>query len=156
MVKTYDRISWPFFIQVLRHLDFCEVWIDMIWRLISNVWFSVIVNGAPQGFFKSSRGIRQGDPISPGLFVLCVEVLSLHLNSLSRRPGFVPFKVPKGCPIVTHLAYADDIIIFSSSMKRSLQLVMQVLEDYKSISGQKVNQQKSGFLSHSSLSVARR
>ncbi|XP_027122034.2 uncharacterized protein [Coffea arabica] len=137
MAKAYDRVSWPFLIQVLRHFDFCEVWIDMIWRLISNVWFSVIVNGAPQGFFKSSRGIRQGDPISPSLFVLCAEVLSLHLNSLSRRQGFVPFRVPKGCSVVTHLAYADDIIIFSSGMKRSLQLVMQVLEDYTSISGQK-------------------
>ena len=85
MAKAHDRVSWLFLIQVLRRFGFCEVWIDMIWRLISIVWFSVVVNGAPQGFFKSSRGIRQEDPLSPGLFVLCAEVLSRHLNSLSGR-----------------------------------------------------------------------
>ncbi|XP_071912409.1 uncharacterized protein [Coffea arabica] len=156
MAKAYDRVSWPFLIQVLRRFGFCEVWIEIIWRLISNVWFSVVVNGAPQGFFKSSRGIRQEDPLSLGLFVLRAEVLSRHLNSLSGRQGFIPFRVPMGCPIITHLAYANDIIIFSSGMKKSLQLVMQVLENYTSISGQKVNHQKSGFLSHASLSDLRK
>ena len=81
---------------MLRRFGFGEVWIDMIWRLISNVWFSVIINGAPQGFFKSSRGLRQGDPISPALFVISVEALSHLLNSLGSHPGFMPFRVPRG------------------------------------------------------------
>ena len=63
----------------------------------------------------------------------------------------MPFRISNGCPIVTHLAYADDIIIFSSGMKRLLQLVMKVLDDYTSISGQKVNHHKSDFLSHARL-----
>lgn len=60
MATAYDRVSWPFLLQVLRRFGFSEVWIDMIWRLVSNVWSSIIINGSPQGFFKSSRGIRQG------------------------------------------------------------------------------------------------
>nr|XP_027093687.1 uncharacterized protein LOC113714086 [Coffea arabica] len=83
MMKVYDRVSWPFLLQVLRRFGFSETWIDMIWRLVSNVWFSVLVNGAPQGFFKSSRGLWQGDPILPALFVLSAEVLSRALNTVA-------------------------------------------------------------------------
>ena len=63
----------------------------------------------------------------------------------------MPFEVPLGCPVVTHLAYEDDVIIFSSGMKTSLQLIIKSLEDYEMISGQKVNHRKSCFLSHASL-----
>ena len=58
MAKAYDRVSWIFIVRVLRKFGFGERLIDMVWRLVSNVWFSVIINGASHGFFKSSRGIR--------------------------------------------------------------------------------------------------
>lgn len=148
MAKTYDRVSWPFLLQVLRRFGFGEVWIDMIWRLILNVWFSVIVNGASQGFFKSSCGLRQRDPISLVLFVISAEVLSRLLNTLSSYRGLTPFRVPLGCLPVTHLAYADDIIIFSSGLPRSVRLAMKALDAYVSVLGQKVNQQKSCVLAH--------
>ncbi|XP_027170444.1 uncharacterized protein LOC113770234 [Coffea eugenioides] len=156
MAKAYDRVSWPFLLQVLRKFGFGERWIDMIWRLISNVWFSVLINGVPQGFFKSSRGLRQGDPISPALFVIDAEVLSRLLNSLLSSPLFSPFSVSQGCPKVTHLAYADDVVIFSSGLKRSVRLVLKALEDYSLVSGQQVNHQKSCFLTHSNFPRARK
>ena len=58
IMKVYDRVSWCFLLQVLWHFGFSETWIDIIWRLISNVWLSVIVNRLTQGFFKSKRGLR--------------------------------------------------------------------------------------------------
>ncbi|XP_027090440.2 uncharacterized protein [Coffea arabica] len=156
MMKAYDRVSWPFLLQVMRRFGFSETWIDMIWRLISNVWFSVIVNGLPQGFFKATRGLRQGDPISPALFVIGAEVLSRDLNELPGRRNFNPFKVPVGCPAITHLAYADDVIVFTSGLKLSLQMVMGALEEYCAVSGQKINHQKSCFLVHPRLQSQRR
>nr|XP_027088662.1 uncharacterized protein LOC113710011 [Coffea arabica] len=151
MMKAYDRVSWLFFTQVLWRFGFSETWIDMVWRLISNVWFSVIVNGLPHGFFKSTRGLRQGDPISPTLFVIGAEVLSRSLNALAEHRSYRPFKVPSGCPVVTHLAYADDVIIFTNGLKASVQLVKRVVDGYYSLSGQQVNCQKSYFLVHPRL-----
>lgn len=135
MAKAYDRVSWVYLTQVLRKFGFGERWIDMVWRVVSNCWFSVIINGTPQGFFKSSRGLRQGDPISPALFIIGAEVFSRALNNLALRRGFSPFKVPSGCPIVTHLAYADDVLIFSSGTRKSLGMVMEVIAQYELLSG---------------------
>ena len=78
------------------------------------------------------------------------------MNALVGQRQFHPYKVSIGCRIVTHLSYADDVVIFTSCLKSSLCLVMRVLEDYCAISGQKVNKQKSCFLVHSRLAPQRR
>ncbi|XP_071905984.1 uncharacterized protein [Coffea arabica] len=134
MMKAYDRVSWSFLLQVLRRFRFSETWIDAIWRLVSNVWFSVLINGIPQGFFRSSRGLRQGDPLSPALFVIGAEALSRALNALVEHRQFHPYKVPIGCPIVTHLAFADDVVIFTSGLKSSLRLLMRNYQAFNGLS----------------------
>ncbi|XP_027118292.2 uncharacterized protein [Coffea arabica] len=156
MSKAYDRVAWSHIINVLRRYGFGERFIDMVWRLISNAWFSIIINGSSYGFFKSSRGLRQGDPLSPALFIIGAEALSRALNNLTRKPGFVGFKVPYGCPPITHLAFADDILIFANGSSFSLKAIMQVLEAYQRCSGQLINVQKSCYLIHPSMPSARR
>ena len=125
--------------QVIRKFGFGERWIDMMWQLVANVWFSVIINGTPKGFFTSSKGLRQGNPISPALFILGVEILSRSINVLLADRGFVPFKIPRDSPNISHLAYADDVMIFNSGLKRSFKIVMRSLEAYCNVSGQQVN-----------------
>nr|XP_027067128.1 uncharacterized protein LOC113692773 [Coffea arabica] len=140
MAKVYDRVSWGFLIAVLRRFGFNERFIDMVWRLISNLWFFVIINDVPYGFFKSSRGLRQGDPLSPTLFIIGSEVLSRGLNSLVDQSSFAAFKT-----------MSSFFLIGGSALKR----VMQILEWYHHDLGQLVNVQKSGYLVHSLLSTAR-
>ncbi|XP_019251272.1 PREDICTED: uncharacterized protein LOC109230201 [Nicotiana attenuata] len=102
----------------------------------------------PHGFFKSTRGVKQGDPLSPTLFILAAEAMSRGLNSLHYNLYFCGFGFPKWSPKIKHLAYADDTIIFSSSDATSLQLIMQVLTAYEAASGKLINKAKSAIYMH--------
>ncbi|XP_059291733.1 uncharacterized protein LOC132045207 [Lycium ferocissimum] len=151
VAKAYDRVSWDFLARVLRKMGFAEVFIDMIWRLIANNWYSVLFNGQASGFFHSTRGVKQGDPLSPALFILSAEVLSRALNSLFEDNGFRSYGMPKWSANLNHLAYADDTIIFSSAYATSLQLIMGILQEYEQMSGQLINKGKSSFHMHSKV-----
>ena len=146
MAKAFDRVSWPFLMSILRAFGFGEQWIDRIWRLVSSNHFSLLINGESKGFFNSSRGLRQGDPLSPSLFIISAELFSRALNLLLDSATFSPFSVPRGCPSISHLNYADDIIIFCTGLKKSLAAVMNVINVYERCSGQKVNSQKSCYM----------
>ncbi|XP_019240114.1 PREDICTED: uncharacterized protein LOC109220105 [Nicotiana attenuata] len=148
MTKAYDRLSWLFLTKVLRKLGFCERFIGMIFDLVGNNWYSVLINGQSRGFFKSTRGVKQGDPLSPTLFILAAEALSRGLNSLHQNLYFCGFGLPKWSPKINHLAYADDTIIFSSSDATSLRLIMEILYLYEAASGQLVNKNKSAIYMH--------
>ncbi|KAL2248287.1 UNVERIFIED_CONTAM: hypothetical protein Sindi_2681000 [Sesamum indicum] len=143
MSKAYDRVNWKFLYLVLEKMGFPPRFIVLIKHAIEHCWFTILVNGEPYGFFKSSQGLRQGDPISPTLFILVVEALSRGLNHLFYLNPDMFYQT--GCKSrVSHLAYADDIIIFTRL--HSLTKLMQFLELYEDQSGQKINHSKSFFI----------
>lgn len=89
MEKAYDRVEWPFLLSMLRALGFQGSVVDLIFCLISNNWFSVSINRESTSFFKSSRGVRQEDPLSPALFLITVEFLERGLHNIfSVNPQF--------------------------------------------------------------------
>nr|XP_016473115.1 PREDICTED: uncharacterized protein LOC107795061 [Nicotiana tabacum] len=117
MTKAYDRLSWLFMTKMLRKMGFYERFIGIVYGIVANNWYSVLINGQPYGFFKSTRGIKQSYPLSPTLFILAAEALSRGLNSLHLNLYLCGFGLPKWSPRINHLAYADNTIIFQPQMQ---------------------------------------
>ncbi|XP_041999993.1 uncharacterized protein LOC121749490 [Salvia splendens] len=126
-------------------MGFPGPWIALIERCIGTCWFSMLINGAPAGFFKSTRGLRQGDPISPALFVLAADYLSHTLDKLILGHNEMTFKATRGSLEISHLAYADDIIIFTQAATTSLRRLRACLDHYAEVSGQQINLANSNF-----------
>ncbi|XP_059306374.1 uncharacterized protein LOC132057787 [Lycium ferocissimum] len=103
-------------------------------------------------FFHSTRGVKQDDPLSPALFILAAEVLSRALNSLFDEGMYRGYGLAKWSSNLNHLSYADDIIIFASADKWSLQRIMKILHEYEAVSGQKINVHKSAFCMYKRIS----
>lgn len=152
MMKAYDRVEWSFLMNVLRKIGFSETLIDMVFKLIENNWYSVLINEQPKGFFKSSRGVKQGDPLSPTLFILAAEVLSRALNKLMEGKEFRRFGMPRSSPNINHLAFADDMIILCKTEIRTMMMVTNTLDRYEKVSGQKIKKEKSVIYMHHSIS----
>ncbi|XP_075086315.1 putative mitochondrial protein AtMg01250 [Nicotiana tabacum] len=110
-----------------------------------------MVNVQSSGFFKSTRGVKQGDPLSSALFILSAKVLSRSLNKLFEDKSFVGFGMPKWYDPLNHLAYADDTIIFASAHPTFFSKIMVVLGNYDKISGQMINKDKSSYYMHSKV-----
>ena len=101
--KAYDRIKWDFVEAMLRKMQFPEKWISWIMQCITTVSYSVLVNGEPSKNFIPSSGLRQGDPLSSYIFILCLEVLSKNLSHLQETKELEGLKIARNAPKSSHL-----------------------------------------------------
>ncbi|XP_042012194.1 uncharacterized protein LOC121760620 [Salvia splendens] len=145
MAKAYDSFQWSFFLKVLRRIGFPDAWTGLIERCIGSCWFSVLINGVPAVFFKSTRGLRQGDPISPALFLIAADYLSRALDRLILGKKDMIFKASRRCMEISHLAYADDIIIFTQAAANPLHRLRACLDGYEGVSRQQISLPKSNI-----------
>ena len=104
-------------------MGFEEKWINWIKLCISTAYFSILLNGNPAGFFKSSRGLRQGDSLSSYLFVLGMEAFSLTIDKATKG-GYIPgykFKGRNGIVNqITHLLFVDDTLVFCKDLEEQM------------------------------------
>lgn len=145
MSKAFDRVEWPFLLACLRKLGFNETWCDLIYRNISNIHYSISLNGSSFGYFKSSRGLRQGDPLSPILFIISQDVLSRNLSKAFDTGLISHYLIGKGNMNITHLFFADDSLIFANSTPSGLNNLIRLIQSFSKASGQCINSTKSSF-----------
>ncbi|CAA7019717.1 unnamed protein product [Microthlaspi erraticum] len=144
MSKAYDRLEWNFITTVLERMGFHAKWINWIFQCISTVSYSFLVNGTAQGSVIPQRGIRQGDPLSPFIFILCGEVLTGLCNN--AQVGLIPgIKVAKESPRINHLLFADDTMFFCQTKLQCCDSLASILRQYEEASGQQINKQKSSI-----------
>ena len=98
-----------------------------------------MMNGTVKGFFPGGRGFRQGDPLGPYLFFIQQVVLSLLIHRNVQENQFGLFSQARGTPIISHLMYANDVMVFSNGSQRSVRVLQQILIQYKRWSGQTIN-----------------
>jgi hypothetical protein len=118
MAKAYDRVEWVYLRGIMIKLGFRESLVNLIMNCVETVRFSVKVNRHLSNVFSPSRGIRQGDPMSPYLFLLCAEGFSSMLKF--SGPDFLTKGVKVGihAPWVSHLLFADDCMVFTQASER--------------------------------------
>jgi hypothetical protein len=143
MMKAYDRVEWGYLHGCLLKLGFHVSWIDSVMRCVTRVWYAVKVNGDLTQPVIPSRGIRQGDPISPYLFLLCTEGLSCLLHEKEASGQLQGIRNGRRGPPISHLLFADDSIFFAKSDSHSVEALVSTLDVYCKGSGQKVNHDKS-------------
>jgi hypothetical protein len=115
--KAYDRVNWLYIQMLLIHLGFGVAFTNWVMGCLTTVSFSILINGSTSSFFKEDRGVRQGCPLSPLLFLLVVESLSHFLNEAKSTGTFRGIKISSGLHI-SHLLFVDDILIFCDGSRR--------------------------------------
>lgn len=141
--KAYDKVSWDFLKDTLHYFNFCDEWINMTMSCVSNFRTAVLWNGEPLEDFTPQRGLRQGDPLSPYLFVLCMERLSVIINSKVQDGSWKGIKVSRNAPQLSHLFFADDLILFGEASTKNCSTITNVLNDFCCMSGQTISFAKS-------------
>lgn len=144
--KAFDRLEWSFIHQTLHYFNFSNNMIQLIMSCVTTVTTRVLINGEPSPPITPSRGIRQGDPLSPYLFILTMEMLSCRISNAVANNLWKPLTINHKTPPTSHLFFADDIIITSKLTTASCHCVIDQLNHFMNASGQKINFSKSkGF-----------
>ncbi|KAJ0599248.1 putative RNA-directed DNA polymerase [Helianthus annuus] len=143
--KAYDNISWKFVLDVLSQMGFGSKWCSWIWGILSSARASVLVNGSPTFEFNCEKGMRQGDPISPFLFVVAMEALSCLVSMANEVGVFSGIQLPNDGPNLSHLFFADDAIFVGEWEEGNALNIVRILRCFFACSGLKINFSKSNL-----------
>lgn len=143
--KAYDILEWSFIRIVLERLGFEATFVNWMMECVTTVSYSFLLNNEVVGSVHPQRGIRQGDPLSPYIFIICAEVLS-GLCRTAQETGSLPgIRVSRYGPKVNHLLFADGTMIFAKTDPSSCTSLVEILHSYEKASGQMINAQKSSI-----------
>ncbi|XP_019152396.1 PREDICTED: uncharacterized protein LOC109149189 [Ipomoea nil] len=143
--KAYDRLDWSFIRNTLQEVGLNDVWVRNIMHCVESAEMSILWEGNKLERFKPERGVRQGDSISPYLFVLCIERLGHIITEAVTQGSWKGIKVSRNGPSISHLFFADDMVLFAEANESQICTIMNCLDRFCKSSGQKVNKIKSNI-----------
>ena len=139
--KAYDTVEWEFLRCTMERLGFSHKWVELVMRCISAPSVYVLINGVAKGLIQPQRGLRQGCPLSPYLFIICAEVFTNLLKQAESNQLIHGLKFSRDLSI-THLLFADDSLVFTRATKEDCTNLKQLFDCYAAASGQIFNFEK--------------
>jgi len=140
--KAFDKVNWLYISMLLTQLGFPYLFIKWIMSCIINIPFSILVNGSASSFFTSKRGLRQGCPLSPLLFLLFMEGLNNLIKEEHQRGRLKGIKITDGC-ILTHLLFVDDILVFINGNIGDISIIKANFSLFQAATSMIINNSKS-------------
>jgi hypothetical protein len=146
MSKAYDRVEWSFLEGMMRKMGFNDTFIQLIMKCVSTVSYRFRVNGDLTDVVLPGRGLSQGDPISPYIFLLCAEGFSSLVNKAEEDGLINGIKLVLSSPRVNHLLFADDSLLLLGASVQTVEVIKSILQVYEECSGQMINRDKSSVM----------
>ena len=154
--KTYDRVEWEFLRKMMAKLGFPDAWIERVMTCVSTPSYSVRINGKAFGNITPSRGLRQGDPLSPYLFLLCAEGFTALLAKAEAEGRIHRAAIGRSAPTISHLFFADDSLLFCRATHEEVRCISNILQLYAASSSQCINFEKSSvYFSSNTMGLQR-
>ncbi|KAM0839690.1 hypothetical protein ACQ4PT_060147 [Festuca glaucescens] len=144
--KAYVRVDWGFLEQALLKWGFDSVWVGWVMNCVRSVKFSVQVNDQLTETIIPTRGLRQGDPLSPYLFLFVAECLSSVINRAILTHSLQEFKISRSSPGISHLLFADDCLMFFHANPEQARVVKEAITEFEKGSGQLLSVNKCSLL----------
>ncbi|GJX02447.1 putative RNA-directed DNA polymerase [Tanacetum coccineum] len=143
----FDSINWNFIHDIMGQMGFGVKWRDWIFGCLRSGYSSILINGSPSKEFKFSKGLRQGDPLSPFLFIIAMEALHIALmEAREKGRSFKALHVEKFMAEISHLQYADDALLVGEWSEINITNLIRILRCFQVSSGLKVNLNKSRLM----------
>ncbi|CAA7023627.1 unnamed protein product [Microthlaspi erraticum] len=145
MSKAYDRVEWNFLEALMLKMGFSEKWDSWIRSCISSVSYQMLLNGEAKGHISPSRKLRQGDPLSPFLFIILTEALVAQLRGAKEEGRVTGLKIARNSLAISHLLFAYDSLFFCKANVQQCAEILKIINTYGQASGQQLNTAKSSI-----------
>eukprot|EP00253_Pinus_taeda_P026177 PITA_26177 len=143
LAKAYDKLSWAYIKEVLITYGFDHNWIRCVMALVTTSIFSILLNGSPSKTFKPSRGLRQGDLLSPFLFIVMMECLGNAIKSIKAEGKIQGLKLTLNGDALTHQQFVDDTMLQGTPTIKEALAFKKILNDFAMVVGKEVSLTKS-------------
>jgi hypothetical protein len=144
--KAYDSVDWGFLEYMMYRVGMCNKWVRWMKACVFGGNMSILVNGSPTEEISIQRGLKQGDPLAPFLFLLVAEGFSCLMRNAVEGQLFEGFSVGDNDVLVSHLQYADDTLCIGKPTIQNLWTMKAVLRGFEMVSGLKINFSKSSLM----------